>query len=45
MIVNLRPENVDAWLSPAASQLDELQRILADRQAPFCYYDRDTLAA
>lgn len=43
MIVNLRPENLDAWLSPAGRPLEELQRILSDRQQPF--YDHEVLAA
>ncbi len=43
MIVNLKPENLDAWLAPAEKSLDELQRILGDRQAP--YYEHEVLAA
>lgn len=43
MIVNLKPENLDAWLAPAERSLDELQRILADRQAP--YYEHEVMAA
>jgi putative SOS response-associated peptidase YedK len=43
MIVNLKPENVDAWLAPAGRTVDELQAILADRQAP--YYEHEVLAA
>lgn len=43
MIVNLKPENLDAWLGPEGRSLDELQRILADRQAP--YYEHEVMAA
>src|SRR5688572_8083803 len=35
MIINLKPEHLDAWLSPAGRSIDELQSILGDRQAPF----------
>lgn len=43
MIVNLKPENIDAWLSPEGRPLDELQAILSNRQAP--YYEHEVLAA
>ena len=43
MIVNLRPENVDAWLSPAGRTRRQLQALLDDRQAP--YYEHEVLAA
>jgi putative SOS response-associated peptidase YedK len=43
MIVNLKPENVDAWLSPQGRSDAELQAILSDRQAP--YYEHEVLAA
>jgi len=43
MIINLKPENVDAWLTPRGRSLDEMQRILGDRQAP--YYEHEVLAA
>ena len=43
MIINLKPENLATWLSPAGHSLDELQRILADRQAP--YYEHEVMAA
>lgn len=43
MIINLKPENLEAWLQPAGKSLDEMQRILADRQAP--YYEHEVLAA
>jgi putative SOS response-associated peptidase YedK len=43
MIVNLKPENLDAWLSPAGRTPEQLQELLADRQAP--YYEHEVLAA
>ena len=43
MIINLKPENLDAWLSPQGRSLDEMQRILGDRQAP--YYEHEVMAA
>jgi putative SOS response-associated peptidase YedK len=43
MIINLKPENLDAWLSPRGRSLDEMQRILGDRQAP--YYEHEVMAA
>jgi putative SOS response-associated peptidase YedK len=43
MIVNLKPANLDTWLSPAGHSVDELQQILADRQAP--YYEHEVMAA
>ena len=43
MIINLKPENLDAWLSPQGRSLDELQKILGDRQAP--YYEHEVMAA
>jgi putative SOS response-associated peptidase YedK len=43
MIVNLKPENLDAWLSPAGRSVDELQKILADHQTP--YYEHEVMAA
>jgi putative SOS response-associated peptidase YedK len=42
MIVNLRPENLDRWLTPAGRSLDELQSILSDRQSP--YYEHSLAA-
>jgi putative SOS response-associated peptidase YedK len=35
MIVNLKPENVDRWLTPQGRSLEELQAILSDRQTPY----------
>jgi putative SOS response-associated peptidase YedK len=43
MIVNLKAENVPAWLSPAGHSLAELDALLADRQAP--YYEHEVMAA
>jgi putative SOS response-associated peptidase YedK len=43
MIINLKQENLDAWLSPQGRPLDEMQRILGDRQAP--YYEHEVMAA
>ena len=43
MIINIKPENVDAWLKPQGRSLDELQKILEDRQAP--YYEHEVMAA
>ena len=43
MIINLKPEHLDAWLSPEGRSLDELQAILSDRQAP--YYEHEVMAA
>jgi len=43
MIINIKPENLEAWLNPAGKSLDDMQRILADRQAP--YYEHEVMAA
>jgi putative SOS response-associated peptidase YedK len=43
MIVNLRRENLDAWLAPQGHSDAELQAVLSDRQAP--YYEHEVLAA
>jgi len=43
MIINLKPENLEAWLNPQGRSLDELQSLLADRQAP--YYEHEVMAA
>jgi putative SOS response-associated peptidase YedK len=43
MIINLKPEHLDAWLSPAGRSLNELQNILGDRQTP--YYEHEVMAA
>jgi hypothetical protein len=34
---------VDAWLRPEGRSLDELQKILEDRQSP--YYEHEVMAA
>lgn len=43
IIINLKPENVDAWLTPQRRTDAELQAILSDRQTP--YYEHEVLAA
>jgi putative SOS response-associated peptidase YedK len=43
MIINLKPANLDVWLKPQGHSLDELQQVLADRQAP--YYEHEVMAA
>jgi len=34
-IVPIKPENLDAWLSPERSTLDRLQELLDDRVRPY----------
>jgi putative SOS response-associated peptidase YedK len=43
MIVNIKPANVARWLDPHDASLDQLQEILADRNAP--YYEHEVMAA
>jgi putative SOS response-associated peptidase YedK len=43
MIINLKPEHLDAWLRPQGRSLEELQAILGDRQTP--YYEHEVMAA
>ena len=43
MIINLKPEHLDAWLTPQGRAPEELQHILSDRQAP--YYEHEVMAA
>jgi putative SOS response-associated peptidase YedK len=43
MIINLKPEHLDAWLRPEGKSFDELEAILSDRQAP--YYEHEVMAA
>jgi putative SOS response-associated peptidase YedK len=43
MIVNVKPEHLDAWLTPAGRTREELQTILSDRQMP--YYEHEVMAA
>lgn len=43
MIVNIKAENINAWLSPAGRTPAELDQILTNRQAP--YYEHEVLAA
>ncbi len=42
VIINIKPENVAAWLTPEGRSVDELQAILSDRQAP--YYEHEVAA-
>lgn len=42
-IINLRKENVEAWLTPVGRSDEELQGILSDRQKP--YYEHEVMAA
>ena len=42
-IINLREENVEAWLTPKGRSDEELEGILSDRQTP--YYEHEVLAA
>jgi len=42
MIVNLRPENIDRWLTPEGRSIEELQAILDDRQS--LYYEHSLAA-
>ena len=43
MIINLKPEHLDAWLTPEGRSPEELQSILSDRQTP--YYEHEVMAA
>jgi len=42
-VINLREENVEAWLTPRGRSDEELQGILSDRQKP--YYEHEVAAA
>lgn len=42
-IINLREDNIEAWLTPDGRSDDELQAILSDRQQP--YYEHEIMAA
>jgi putative SOS response-associated peptidase YedK len=42
-IINLRPENVEAWLTPEGRSDAELQALLSDRQQP--YFEHEVMAA
>jgi putative SOS response-associated peptidase YedK len=42
-IINLREENVEAWLTPVGRSDQELQALLNDRQQP--YYEHEVMAA
>lgn len=43
MIINIKPENVERWLSPQGRSDQELQDILSERQMP--YYEHEVIAA
>jgi putative SOS response-associated peptidase YedK len=43
MIINIKPENVQRWLTPEGRPDEELQGVLSDRQAP--YYEHEVMAA
>ncbi|MEJ0087931.1 MAG: SOS response-associated peptidase family protein [Pseudomonadota bacterium] len=43
MVINLKPEHLDAWLNPQGRSPDELQAILSDRQTP--YYEHEVMVA
>jgi len=43
MIVSLKQQNLDAWLQPAGRSVQELDALLADREAP--YYEHEVMAA
>lgn len=38
MIINIRPANVEPWLTPAGRSNEALQAILSDRQTPYYEY-------
>ncbi len=42
-VISLRPENVDAWLTPEGRSLEELQGILSD--SPVSTYEHAALAS
>lgn len=43
-IIDIKPENVDAWLTPQGRSASELQAILSDRETPV-YENEEVLAA
>lgn len=43
MIVNIKADNIDRWLSPKGQSSSELHAILQDRDAP--YYEHEVMAA
>ena len=43
MIINIKPENVQRWLTPQGRSVEELQAVLSDRQTP--YYEHEVMAA
>ena len=34
-VINIRPENVEAWLNPDSGKLSDLQAILDDKRHPY----------
>jgi putative SOS response-associated peptidase YedK len=43
-VINIKAENVDAWLTPEGRSRAELQAILSDRETP-TYENEEVLAA
>ena len=43
MIINLKPEHLESWLKPQGRSLEELEKVLSDRQSP--YYEHEVMAA
>lgn len=43
-IINIKPESIDAWLTPRGRSTNELQAILSDRETPY-YENQEVLAA
>jgi putative SOS response-associated peptidase YedK len=43
MIISLKQQNLDAWLRPDGLSLQQLDALLADREAP--YYEHEVMAA
>jgi putative SOS response-associated peptidase YedK len=39
-IVNLKPENIHAWLTPEGRSVDELQALLDEKQRPYYEHRR-----
>lgn len=42
-VINIKPENVDAWLTPKGRSSAELQAILSERETP--YYENEVVLA
>jgi hypothetical protein len=43
MIISLKQQKLEAWLNPAGKSPQELDALLADREAP--YYEHEVMAA